>query len=162
VDAAGNVYVAGYSENTDGTYDYATLMYNANGDEVWVRRHEGGYFTLPPDIPQPDLEVDATGNVYVAGYRYTDTTGYDYITIKYSPCACPNQGDYEPDGFITPLDLSGIIDVLFASASDPQDGGCPTTRSDLDCDGFATPLDLTVMIDYNFASGPGPCDPCSP
>jgi uncharacterized delta-60 repeat protein len=161
VDAAGNVYVTGYSQNADGSYDYATLMYNASGDQIWVRRDEGGYAYLPPDIPQPDLEVDANGNVYVAGYRYTDTTGYDYITIKYSPCACPYQSDFDEDGFITPLDLSAMIDILYAGAPDVQDPGCPSPRADFDCDDFSTALDLSGLIDHLFASGPGPCGPCA-
>jgi hypothetical protein len=81
------------------------------------------------------------------------------ITIGPS-CACPYQGDFDADGFVTSLDLAAIIDILFASAPDPQDPDCPATRSDLDCDGFATPLDLTAIIDHLFVSGSAPCDPC--
>jgi hypothetical protein len=75
-------------------------------------------------------------------------------------CACPNQGDIEPDGFITSLDLSACIDILFAGAEDVQDTRCPGPRFDLDCDGFTTSLDLSIIIDHLFAGGPGPCDPC--
>jgi hypothetical protein len=66
----------------------------------------------------------------------------------------------EPDGFITPLDLTTCIDILFAGAEDTQDATCPSPRFDWDCDGFTTPLDLTGIIDHLFASGPGPGDPC--
>jgi hypothetical protein len=86
----------------------------------------------------------------------SDISGYG------SCCDCPNQGDIEPDEFITPLDLAACIDILFASAEDIQDSGCPSPRFDLDCDTFSTPLDLTIIIDYLFASGDGPCDPCVP
>jgi PKD repeat protein len=75
-------------------------------------------------------------------------------------CVCANQGDTEPDGFITSVDLAACIDILFAGSPDVQDIDCPTPRFDLDCDGFTTSLDLTVIISYLFESGPGPCDPC--
>jgi hypothetical protein len=79
-----------------------------------------------------------------------------------SSCACPNQGDAEPDGFVTALDLASCIDILFAGAIDLQDPGCPSPRFDFDCDGFSTALDLAVLIDHLFAGGGGPCGPCSP
>jgi hypothetical protein len=75
-------------------------------------------------------------------------------------CICDFQGDGDADGFVTPLDLAQIIDILFASATDAQDDFCPTPRFDVDCDGFTTPLDLSGVIDHIFASGLGPCDPC--
>jgi hypothetical protein len=75
---------------------------------------------------------------------------------------CPHQGDIEPDGFITSIDLAGLISALFEGGEDPQDVCCPTSRFDMDCDGFLTSLDLSVMIDYLFSSGPGPCDPTAP
>jgi hypothetical protein len=75
---------------------------------------------------------------------------------------CPHQGDIEPDGFITSIDLAGVISALFEGGDDPQDVCCPTTRFDMDCDGFLTSLDLSMMIDYLFGGGPGPCDPTAP
>jgi hypothetical protein len=84
------------------------------------------------------------------------------FTIAAPPCECPHQADTEPDGFITSLDMSFCIDILFASAEDVQDTNCPSPRFDLDCDGFSTSLDLSIIIDHLFANGPGPCDPCSP
>jgi hypothetical protein len=79
-----------------------------------------------------------------------------------STCECFSQGDIEPDDFITALDLSACIDILFAGAQDVQDASCPSPRFDLDCDAFSTALDLSVLIDHLFAGGAGPCDPCGP
>ena len=76
-------------------------------------------------------------------------------------CLCPNQGDSEPDGFITALDLAAVIDALFAGGANLQDADCPTFRFDLDCDLFTTALDLAVVIDHLFAGGQGPCAPCT-
>jgi hypothetical protein len=76
-------------------------------------------------------------------------------------CLCPYQGDADEDDFVTPLDMSELIDLLFGGGEDIQDPSCPSSRFDLDCDGFPTPLDLSVIIDHLFAGGPGPCDPCA-
>ena len=69
---------------------------------------------------------------------------------------------FDEDGFVTALDLAGLIDVLFSGATDIHDPLCPTTRGDLDCDGFSTALDLGGLIDHLFAGGGAPCDPCNP
>jgi hypothetical protein len=77
-------------------------------------------------------------------------------------CRCPFQSDFDEDGFLTALDLSGMIDILFAGQPDVQDASCPSPRADFDCDGFSTALDLSGLIDHLFAGGAGPCDPCAP
>lgn len=79
-----------------------------------------------------------------------------------SDCACLNQGDIEPDGFVTALDLASCIDILFAGSPDVHDPGCPSPRFDIDCDNFSTAIDLSKLIDHLFAGGAGPCDPCAP
>ncbi|HUT56661.1 MAG TPA: dockerin type I domain-containing protein [Phycisphaerae bacterium] len=71
-----------------------------------------------------------------------------------------SQGDIEPDGFLTALDLAACIDILFAGSPDVQDAGCPSPRYDIDCDGFSTAIDLAKLIDHLFAGGDGPCDAC--
>jgi hypothetical protein len=83
-------------------------------------------------------------------------------TITCEPCDCQYQGDYDADGFITPTDLSAMIDILYAGSPDVQDAGCPRSRTDLNCDGFPMSLDLAIMVDHLYADGPGPCDPCAP
>jgi hypothetical protein len=75
-------------------------------------------------------------------------------------CICPYQCDYDEDGFITSLDLSGCIDILFQGAPDVQDPDCPITRTDFDCDGFATAIDLAGLIEHLFNGGEPPCDLC--
>jgi uncharacterized delta-60 repeat protein len=81
VDNNGNVYVTGYSLGQGTEYDYATIKYNSNGQELWVRRYNGpGNYA---DVAWA-IAVDNNGNVYVTGYSLGQGTFFDYATIKYS------------------------------------------------------------------------------
>ena len=74
VDSSGNVYVTGgswYGANAQPYY-YATVKYDNNGNQLWVRREHSTW-----DFYPPSLVVDNTGNVYVAGF-----SGGAYL-IKY-------------------------------------------------------------------------------
>lgn len=83
VDAAGNVYVTGISDNDSTALtndDYATVMYSASGTEQWVQRFNG----LGNATDQAEKVVaDNVGNVYVTG-RSDNGTDDDYVTIKYN------------------------------------------------------------------------------
>jgi len=83
VDGAGNVYVTGSSEGSEGeyNYDYATVRYNSSGVEQWVARYDGpasGYDWAHA------IAVGDAGNVYVTGYSEGSGTENDYATVKYS------------------------------------------------------------------------------
>jgi hypothetical protein len=90
VDADGYVYVTGNSAgrqceqvvagSTCAIYDYATIKYDANGNEVWVARYSdlsGGSSWASA------LALDRSGNVYVTGSRQGSGLD-DYLTVKYS------------------------------------------------------------------------------
>jgi hypothetical protein len=59
VDGSGNVYVTGSSFGSGGDYDYATIKYNASGQEQWVTRYNGSPNGLDFAIA---LAVDGSGN----------------------------------------------------------------------------------------------------
>ena len=82
VDKAGNVYVTGKSQNEDMSLNDVTIKYNSEGKELWVARNSefGNGFSYAPQM----IVLDATGNVYIISTRYSESTGIDYITIKYS------------------------------------------------------------------------------
>jgi serine protease len=119
----------------------------------------------PPGVPYLRQNLNLTGTHQVfppngaIGQRPDLQAMFAFMT---PPCSCPFQSDFDQDGFLTSLDLSGLIDILFAGDPDVQDPQCPSPRADLDCDGYSTSLDLSRLIDHLFASGPGPCDPCNP
>lgn len=70
-DHAGNVYVAGVSQNAS----FVTIKYDAAGDVSWVARENAGDNSSSGAAA---LALDDSGNVYVAGYH--DGEG---MTIKY-------------------------------------------------------------------------------
>jgi outer membrane protein assembly factor BamB len=70
VDGAGNVYVTGSSNG-----DYATVKYNAAGQQQWASR-----YTSTGSSAATDVAVDPAGNVAVTG-----GSAGDYATVKYSP-----------------------------------------------------------------------------
>ncbi len=76
IDLDGNIYVTGLSQGQ--YYDFATVKYNPDGEELWVARFNGG----GDDIAKK-IAVDADGNVYVSGYSYEIGSGKNYLTIKY-------------------------------------------------------------------------------
>ena len=83
VDAAGNVYVTGESAGAGFDFDYATIKYDPEGNELWVARYNGP--GNGSDVASA-LAVDAAGNVYVTGQSPGAGTGpSDYATIKYDP-----------------------------------------------------------------------------
>ena len=126
-------------------------------------------------VPGPDpcsgtIEFDG-GKIccdpWVATFRVRDLCGsYEDLAVisVYSyavcDCLCPLKCDYDQDRFLTALDLSALIDVLFAGRPEISDPGCPTSRGDFDFDGYVTALDLGRLIDYLYANGPGEINPC--
>jgi len=77
------VYVTGKSKGTGSGYDILTIRYNATtGKSDWIVRYNG---TQNGDDEGVDIDVDATGNVYVVGsVLETYNNRLDVKTIKYN------------------------------------------------------------------------------
>jgi len=80
LDPSGNIYVTGYSWGSGTHYDYATIKYDSDGNQLWVARYNGP--GNGPDVAYA-LALDPSGNVCVTGYSYGSGTSSDYATIKY-------------------------------------------------------------------------------
>jgi hypothetical protein len=80
IDQIGYVYVTGYSY-AGGDYDYATIKYSPQGEQMWVARYTSPTAANDQAV---DLAVDGEGNVYVTGTCGTDWSNYDVVTVKYN------------------------------------------------------------------------------
>jgi len=87
VDAAGNVYAAGWVD--DGVifspnYDYLVVKFGPDGMQRWAQRYDG-----PGDNTDlvSAVAVDGSGNVYVTGFSYGQR--YDWATLKFAPDGVP-------------------------------------------------------------------------
>lgn len=80
VDAAGNVYVTGWSLTATSSRDFLTIKYNALGEMQWLARYNGAGNTTDEANA---IAVDADGNVYVTGTSYSRTESF-CTTIGYN------------------------------------------------------------------------------
>jgi hypothetical protein len=124
VDGDGNVYVTGES---DGTYinfdpDYATIKYDASGNELWVARYNAQLWGHDRAFA---IAVDGNGNAYVTGGSVVGVTSFDYATVKYD--ASGNQlwvarytgpGNNTDNALSIALDAGGNVYVTGASEGD--------------------------------------------
>ena len=85
LDYSGNVYIAGSSQGNGTDWDYATIKYDQNGNELWAKRYNGPGNSIDEALA---LAVDSSGNAYVTGHHATVGSYPDYFdcaTIKYYP-----------------------------------------------------------------------------
>ncbi len=76
-----NVYVAGATLNSAGNYDLLVTKYNTSGAVLWTQQYDGNG---NGDDYAFDLQLDNSGNVYVTGTTYENTTdSLNTITIMY-------------------------------------------------------------------------------
>ena len=84
VDAAGNVYAAGYIGDGvifNTNYDYLVVKFGADGTQRWAQRYDGP--GVNTDFAE-QVVVDAAGNVYATGFSYGADFDYDWATLKFA------------------------------------------------------------------------------
>ncbi|MBK9275332.1 MAG: T9SS type A sorting domain-containing protein [Flavobacteriales bacterium] len=83
VDGQGNVMITGFGDRPDYKFDWFTVKYDGNGNQLWVAQH-----SPPTDFGGTyggvDIAIDAADNIYVTGLSH-DTINGDFATIKYAP-----------------------------------------------------------------------------
>jgi uncharacterized delta-60 repeat protein len=80
LDGSGNIYVTGYSYGNGTDYDYATVKYDPDGNQLWVQRYNGPANHVDWAYA---IAVDGSGTVYVTGMSEGSGTSDDYATVKY-------------------------------------------------------------------------------
>jgi uncharacterized delta-60 repeat protein len=127
VDTDGNAYVTGQSRGVGSDFDYATIKYSANGNQLWVARYDGPSSSVDQAIK---VVVDSVQNVYVTGASKGSGTNFDYATLKYSSAgvqlwaACYN-GPANRNDKATDLALDANGNVFVTGSSETS-----ATRSD--------------------------------
>jgi len=114
VDDSDNVYVTGWSYDTNTGYDYVSIKYYPDGDSAWLRRYNRPSYCH--DYARA-IAVDGTGNVYVTG-----ESCYEYGTVKYScngdtTWVRTYSAGYSDKAFSVVLDRSGNVYVTGASGN---------------------------------------------
>ncbi len=155
IDGAGQVYVTGEGWRSDEQYDFATIKYDAAGEEFWAARYngdrnlwDGGYA----------VALDAAGNVYVTGYTdFEPIFGpeTDCATIKYDPdgeemWVAKYNGPADGSEIAAALAVDGAGRVYVTGMSDGLGTGgdyatikyVQPTLGDLNCDGALNGADI--------------------
>ena len=144
VDPSGNVIVVGETYvSGDHDWDYITLKYDSNGNQLWEAQYNGsaGYFDAPFDVT-----TDATGDIYVTGlcdslygqYAGAPDTDPAFATIKYDSFGTMlwvaiydgpvKDIDMIPRGIV--VDSSGNVYITGHSEGNGTDDDCVTIAYD--------------------------------
>jgi len=78
MDAAGNVFVAGFATNGTTREIYSAKYRGTDGTLLWSNNYGGGY-----ENDANGLTVDAAGDVYLTGYTWTLEGNENYYTARY-------------------------------------------------------------------------------
>ena len=79
-DAAGNVYVTGYSYSSGSNNDYTTIKYDSTGVQQWITKYNGTGNNADQAV---GIAVDGIGNIFISGLSKGAGSNEDYETIKY-------------------------------------------------------------------------------
>jgi hypothetical protein len=87
LDTSGNIYVAGFSQNTNTNLGYVTIKYAPNGTQLWAARYDD---TNYPIATPSGFALDSSNNIVVTGNALTvkyDTNGKQLWTVPYDGAA---------------------------------------------------------------------------
>ncbi len=80
-DGTGNIYIAGESYGGTSNFDYSTIKYSPDGEELWIRRFDGP--SNGDDYPTA-LTLNDSGDVFITGSTYNTVSFEDVLTVKYN------------------------------------------------------------------------------
>lgn len=111
-DAAGNVYVAGYEENSNHQRNALAIKYNNAGTQIFISTFDG---IGDNSDNLHDIRVDADGNIYLSGYSVQRGNNRDFFSIKlnsngdtlYTAFINGTSPDSEDEGLTCAIDATG-------------------------------------------------------
>jgi hypothetical protein len=120
-DASGNIFVAGYSTSSTLGRELTILKLNSSG--VLQYSVTSGF---SGDDEAADLTVDASGNVYVTGYKTNSSGNKDYYTAKYSS-TLSKTWEVSADGLLlndeaTNIALDSLDNLIVAGSQETSPG----------------------------------------
>jgi uncharacterized delta-60 repeat protein len=81
VDDLDNIYITGITSGLNNYSDIITLKYSPSGQLLWTKTFDG---TAHGPDKGSVICIDASRNIYVAGYTTGATSGEDYVLLKYN------------------------------------------------------------------------------
>lgn len=81
VNAAGDVFICGYTSDSSFYFNTLTVKYNSSGAQQWAMIYAGA---SGGNDELMELKIDASSNVYVVGNTEGVSANYDFLTIKYN------------------------------------------------------------------------------
>jgi hypothetical protein len=76
---------SGLNNGSQYRVDIVTLKYNSLGDSQWVRLYQGSGQQTGSSNGPSGVKLDRYDNIYICGLSNNQTTGDDFVTIKYTP-----------------------------------------------------------------------------
>jgi hypothetical protein len=80
VDTGKNIYVTGYTASGGGGFDFITVKYDSNLQQLWSIFYNG---SDNKDDQPTAIAVNDSLNIFVSGWSKGSGSGVDYVTIKY-------------------------------------------------------------------------------
>jgi hypothetical protein len=164
LDGTGNVHVTGGTWWGGGQSDYATVKYDADGNELWVRRYWSDDSSY--DVTT-DIGVDNSGNVIVTGLSGVPEVWSNWTTLKYNSSGDTmwvKQRICSEDCMPVALSVDFSGNVVVTGIEDSETNmDCITiryielgNRGDVNQDGLIDPADIVYFINYLFRDGDPP------
>jgi len=138
VDAAGNVYVAGYTDPSSGSNDWLVIKYNASGTQEWADVLNG---PGNGDDEAMDIVIAPNGNPTVCGYTYSVNAsgGINAFVKQYTPANSTVWTDTWTNPSFTGADKA--FNLGYSSGGDLFVGGETRNSTGSNRDAFAMRFD---------------------
>ncbi len=118
------MYVTGETYSSSAYFDFATIKYDASGEQQWVALYNG---QSNSDDAARAIALDESGSILVTGQSWGSGTSYDYATIKYNASGAQEwvmryngPGNTNDQAADLGVDASGAVYVTGASGEGSQ------------------------------------------